>query len=102
MPPLQQVPHVQFVTVAAFQQNLRVHSLLHHAGSSPFAGDQGVESQMPPEVIGQELRTAIQLPFPKDIKAIVTYHENSAGTSAISGSQCAGKDSVRTAVDSMR
>jgi hypothetical protein len=68
------------VTVAAFQQNLRVHSFLHHAGRSPFAADHAVECQMSPEIVRQELRTAIQLPFPQDIKTIVIHDENSTRT----------------------
>ena len=40
MTPLEQIPDVQLVAVAATQQNFRIHSLLHHVGRSPFAGDE--------------------------------------------------------------
>src|SRR5438477_13011070 len=99
---LEQIPDVQLVAVAAIQQNFRIHSLVHHAGRSPFAGDDGVESQMPPEIIGEFLRAAIQLPLPEDIEALVVHHENSAGTAAVGSSQRADKDSVGTAMNRVR
>src|SRR6185436_4956194 len=91
MTPLQQIPDMQPVAVAATQQNFRIHSVLHHAGRSPFAGDDGVESQVPPEVISKFLRATIQLPLPEDIEALVIHHENSAGTTAVGSSVRAAK-----------
>src|SRR5580765_2261780 len=102
MTPLGQIPDVQLVAVAASQQNLRIHSLAHHVGSSPFAGNESVESQVPPEIISQFLRATIQLPLPEDIEALVIHHENSARTVPVRSSQRAHQDSVGTAMNRVR
>src|SRR3954452_21506415 len=102
MTPLAQIPDVQLVAVAATQQNFRIHSILHHAGRSPFAGEDGVESQVPPEVISQLLRATIQLPLPEHIEALLIHHENSAGTAAVRSSQRTDKDAVGTAMNRVR
>src|SRR5881394_1221470 len=102
MTPLWQIPDVHFVPVAAGQQDLRIYSLVHHVGRSPFAGNQSVESQVPPEIIGELLRAPLQLPLPEDIEAFVIHHENSAGTIAVRSSQRAHQDSVGTAMNRVR
>src|SRR5690349_13354683 len=102
MTSLEQIPDVQIVAVAALQQNFRIHSVLHHIRRSPFASDDGVETQMPPEVVSKVLRTAIQLPFPEDIEALVIHHENSARTATVRSSQGADKDSIGTTMNCMR
>ena len=76
--------------------------MLHHVGRAPFAGDESVESQVPPEIISEFLRATIQLPLPEDIEALVIHHENSAGTVAVRSSQRAHKDSVGTAMNRVR
>src|SRR5215472_13810146 len=102
MSPLEQIPDVQPVAVAAAKQNLRIYSIHHHVRGSPFAGDDRVESQVPPEVVRESLRAAIQLPLPQDIEAFVIHHENSAGTAAVRGPQRADKDSIGTAMNRVR
>src|SRR5215475_10994993 len=101
MTPLDQIPDVEFVAVAATQQYFRIHSVLHHARRSPFAGDDSVESQVPPEIISKFLRATIQLPLPEYIEALLIHYENSAGTAAVRRSQRADKDSVGTAMNRM-
>src|SRR5262245_45457950 len=102
MTPLDQIPDVEFVAVAATQQYFRIHSILHHAGRPPFAGDDRVESQVPPEVIRKFLRASIQLPLAEDVEALVIHYENSAGTAAVGSSQRADKESVGTAMNRVR
>src|SRR5687767_13393526 len=99
MAPLGQVPYMQLVTVAATQQYFRTHSILHHVGRSPFACDDRVESQVPPEIVGKLLRTAIQLPLAEHIEALMVHHENSSGTAAVRSSQRANQDPVGTAMN---
>src|SRR5260370_40146048 len=98
----EQIPAGGFVAGAATQQNFRIYPLFHHTGRSPFAGDNGVESQVPPEVISKFLRAAIQLPLPEDIEALLIHHENSARTAAVRSSQRADIDSVATAMNAVR
>ena len=87
MTPLEQIPDVELVAVTAAQQDLRIHSFVHHVGRSPFAGDDGVEAQVPPEIIRKFLRAAIQLPLPEDIEALVIHHENSTWTTTVRSAQ---------------
>ena len=87
MPPFRQIPDVHLVTVAAAKQDLRIDSLPYHVGRSPFAGDESVESQVPPEIISELLSASLQLPLPEDLEALVIHHENSAGTVAIRSPQ---------------
>src|SRR5437762_3535574 len=102
MTPLDEIPDVQFVAVAASEQNLRIDSLIHHVWSSPFAGDESVESQVPPEIISKFLRTSLQLPLPENIEAFVIHHKNSAGTIAVGGSKRVHQDSVGAAMNRVR
>src|SRR5262249_42386209 len=99
MTPLDQVPDVEFVAVSATEQYFGIHSVLHHARRSPFAGDGGVESQVPPEIISKFLRATIQLPLPEHIETLVIHYENSTGTAAVRSSQRADKDSVGAAMN---
>src|SRR6266850_1091249 len=102
MTPLDQVPDVEFVAVAATQQYFGIHSVLHHAWRSPFAGDDGVEAQMPPEIISEFLRAAIQLPLPEHIEALRIHYENSAWAAAVRSSQRADENSIGTAMHRVR
>src|SRR5262249_26099090 len=86
------------MAVPAAKQNLRIYSFHHHVGCSPFAGDDRVESQVPPEVVREFLRAAIQLPLPQDLETFVIHHKNSARTASIRCPQRADKDSTRTAM----
>src|SRR5260370_7447285 len=98
----EQIPAGGFVAGAATQQNFRIYPVLHHAGRSPFAGDDGVESQVPPEVIGKFLRATIQLPLPEDIEALLIHHADSAGTAAVRSPQRPANHSLRTAINRFR
>src|SRR5215831_3857985 len=99
MTPLDQIPDVELVTVAAAEQYFRIHSVPHHAGRSPFTGDRTVETQVPPKVISDFLGPAIQLPLPEHIEALGIHYENSAGTAAVRSSQRADEDAVGTAMN---
>src|SRR5450755_1125601 len=102
MTALSEIPNVQFVPVSALEQDLGIQPVLHHIRCAPFAGDHGVEAQMPPEVIGQILRPSIQFPFAEDIEAVVIDYENSTRTVAAGGSEGARIDSLRAAVQRVR
>src|SRR5258706_14709179 len=102
MTSLGQIPDVQLVAIAAAQQDLRIHSLAHHVGRSPFAGDESVESKVPPEIVSEFLRASIQLPLPEDIEALLIHHKNSARTVAVRSSQRAHQDSVGAAMNRVR
>src|SRR5262245_21969332 len=102
MTSLDQIPDVELVAVAASEQYFRIHSVFHHARCSPFAGDGGVETQVPPEIIRKFLRTTIQFPLSEHIEALLIHYENSSRAAAIRSSQRADKDSVGTTMNRMR
>ncbi len=99
---LRQIPNVQLVTVAALQQNFRIHALVHHVGRAPLAGDYGVEAQVPPEIVGQLLRAAVQFPLAHDVEAVLIHHEDSAGTVAVGRAEGARVNSLRPAMNRVR
>ena len=57
--------------------------------------------EVPPEVIGEELRTAIFLPAALDFKRLGIHDKNSARAIAIRGSDCIDVNAVRSAMGSM-
>src|SRR5437763_609288 len=99
MTPLGQIPNVKLVAVSARQQNLRIHSLAHHVGSSPFAGEERIESEVPPEIVGEFLWAAFQFPLPQHLEGLVIHHENSAWTVPVRSPQRAHQNSVGTAMN---
>src|SRR6516162_8511070 len=102
MAPLAKVPKVQSVTVAAFEQDVGIDTVLDHVWSTPLAGDHRVVAQMPPEVIGQLLRSSIDLPFPENIEALGVHDEDASRTLPIGRSQCASVDPVGSAMYGVR
>src|ERR1017187_6846946 len=102
MTPLEQIPDVQLGAGSHHSTEFPDSLPSHHVGRSPFAGDDGVESQVPPEVVGQFLRATIQLLFSEDIEALVIHHDNSAWTATVGSAQRADKDPVGTAMNRVR
>src|ERR1700733_14456163 len=99
MAALAQIPHVQLVAIAALEKYLGIYPVPHHVGRAPFAGDDGVQSQVPPKVVGQILRTAVEFPFAQNVEAVVIDHEDAAGTIAVGSAQRARIDSLGAAMD---
>ena len=100
--PAAQIPDVQLVAVLAAQQQLRVDAVLHHVGRAPRAGDHGVESEVPPEVVRQLLRTAIQLPPAANVERLGIHQEDAARAVAVGRAERAHVDAVRSAVHRVR
>src|SRR6266516_4690318 len=92
---------MQFVAVAALQQNVRNDAVLHHVRSAPLAGNYSVVSQVPPEIVSEILRPTIQLPLAKHDEAVLIHHKNSARSIAVWRSERAGIDSLGPAVYGM-
>jgi hypothetical protein len=78
MPATAQIPHVQPVAVAASHKYLGIQSPLDHVGCAPLAGDHGVVAQVPPEVVSEVLRTALDLPASQRLEGIVVHDEDAA------------------------
>src|SRR5947209_17051917 len=102
MTPLEQIPDVHRVAIPAVQQNLRMQAGFHHVEPSPFAADDRVESQVPPEIVCELLRSSVQLPLSEDLEALVIHYENSAGAVAVRSSQRADQDAIGAAMNGVR
>src|SRR5438309_7001414 len=102
MTPLGQIPDVHLLAITATQQNFRVYAILHHVGRSPFAADDRVESQVPPEIVCELLRSSVQLPLSEDLEALVIHYEDSAGAVAVWSSQRADQDAIGAAMNGVR
>src|SRR5690349_10177983 len=76
--PLSKIPKVQLVTIATGKQVFRIEPVLYLVWNTPFACNQRVVAEMPPEVISQFLRSAIHFPTPQHVKIEVIQKENSA------------------------
>ncbi len=97
-----QVPHVQLVSVLPCEQELSVDAILHHARCAPGAGDHGVQPEVPPDVICQLLRSAVDFPPTSNVKRFRIQNERAAGTIAIGRTQRTQEDAVRSAVHRVR
>src|SRR2546422_10189353 len=99
---LGQVPDVQLMTVTALQQDVRVHAILDHLRRPPFAGDHRVVTEVPPEIVGQILWAAVELPATADLEAVVVDDEDAAGAVTGGGAEGADVDPIGAAVAGMR
>src|SRR6266446_1841364 len=102
MPPVAQVPDMNRVTVFVREQQLGDHAVFDHVRRSPFAGHRDVVAEMPPEIIRELLRPAIDFPSPEHLEALVIEQEYAARSVALGRAECADVDRIRTAMDCVR
>src|ERR1700751_1119236 len=89
-----QVPEVELVPVFSAQQGLRLQTSLDHPRRPPLAGDEYVLSEVPGEIVGQLLRTAIHFPTAQHVKIVVVENEDSTRSGPVRSSQCAQVNTV--------
>ena len=99
---LVQIPEMQPPPVFAAEQDFRNQALLEGVGRAPFAGDHGVMAEMPPEVIGQFLRTAVHFPLTHDLETLRIEQENAARRLAFPVAERVDVDAFRTAMDGVQ
>src|ERR1700678_4075417 len=87
--------------IFALREQLQVGPLLDHVGRAPFAGDRDVIPKMPPEIVGEILRTPIHLPTAQHVEALMVEQKYAARAIAARCAQRAHIDRVRTAMDRM-
>src|SRR5574339_776011 len=94
---------MQAVTVLACQEILGYHAVLELVRLTPLAGDQRVLRDVPPEVIGELLVAAVELPGADHVEVEVVEHEN-ATRPAIPVRRADGihVNSIGSAVDGVR
>src|ERR1700738_2166373 len=90
------------MTIAALQQNFGVHSLFDHVWRAPLAADERVVSQVPPEVITEILRTAIDFPLSQYVEAVRIENENAARSAPIGCAKRAHENAIGAAVHGVR
>ena len=97
-----QIPNMHLVAVSAGKKSFRIESVLDFVRSRPFTGDQCVMSEVPPEVVGQFLGSAIDFPASQNVKIEVIENENPTRTAAVRRAKGADVNAFRTAMDSVR
>ncbi len=97
-----EVPDVQLVAVLVAEQQLADEAVLDHVRRAPLRGDDGAEVQVPPEVVGQLLRSAVGLPLALDREVLVVEQEHAAGPVALRVAERGDVDAVGAAVDRVR
>src|SRR5262245_66086358 len=102
VPALGEIPEMQAPAVFAAEQNFRNEAVLEGVGRAPFAGNHGVVAEMPPRVITELLRSAVDLPTAKGLETLVIQHEAAPGRLAILVSEGRDIDAPGPAVDGVR
>ena len=98
MAPAAQIPHMKGMAILSGQEQLGVDAILDHLRRTPFAGDERVPTQMPPEVVGEILRPAVQLPLSADLERFWIEHEDTARAFSVRRSDGVDIDPIRPAV----
>src|SRR5215212_5842455 len=96
---LPQVPEVQAMSVLAIEQQLGLDATTDHVRRAPFAADQGVIAEVPPEVVVQVLLAPLDLPAAAHVEGVVVEDEDPTRPVAVGGTERADVDAVRTTVD---
>src|ERR1700719_943392 len=97
-----QIPDMNRVSVLVGEQQIGVYAVFDHIRRAPFAGDRDVVAEMPPKIVREILRPAIDFPSPEHVEALVIEQEYSAGTVASGCSESAHVDCVGSTMDRMR
>ena len=66
------------MAIFTIEQQLRDQPVLDHVRRAPLTGDHRVMAEVPPEIIGQILRSTIHLPLAKYIEGRVVQQEDAA------------------------
>src|SRR5580704_5733378 len=102
MPPVAQIPDMNRMPILVAEQQFGHDAVFDHVRRAPFAGDGHVPSKMPPEILREPLRPAIDFPSSEHVEALVVEQEYSARPVAAWRAQRADVNRVGTAMHSMR
>src|SRR5437660_1957635 len=75
---LGEIPEVQPAPVFAAEQDFGNEAVLDRVRRAPFAGHHRVVAEVPPAVIGELLRTALDFPAAERLERLVVHDENAA------------------------
>src|SRR5262245_4493361 len=76
--PPAQIPEMKMPAVLATQKHLRDQPVFYHVRCAPLTRDHRIVAKMPPEVIGQILRSAIHFPLAKHVEGLTIEQEDSS------------------------
>src|SRR6266513_41950 len=102
MPAATQIPDMHLMSIFAGEEKIRLQSVFDHTRRAPFATQQRVETQMPPEIVMQKLWATIHLPLTQDLKRFAIEHENTPGAVAIGCSKRANINPFRPTMNRVR
>src|SRR5690606_29195739 len=68
-------------------------------GQTPFAGDERIVAEVPPGVIGELLRPAVDLPSSEDLEGVMIHQEDAAWCSTLGIGERRDIDALRAAMD---
>src|SRR5271166_287832 len=97
-----EVPEMQPPAVFAAEQHLGDEAVLECVGRAPFAGDHGVVAEMPPGVVAELLRSALDLPAAERLEALVIHDKDSARRLAVLVAERCDVDAAGPTMDRMR
>ena len=86
------------MAVFAVEQEVGLQAGLDHVRRAPLAGEHGVEAEMPPEIVMENLRAAIHLPLAQHVERLAIQHEDAAGTVAVGRAKRADVEAFRSAM----
>src|SRR6516162_3753408 len=102
---LPQVPEVEPMTIFVRQKIFGNDPVLELWRQSPFARHHVIARQVPPEIIVELLRAAIDLPTPEHLECLAVHDENAGrALRAVLSSTAQGAhvNALRAAMDRMR
>src|SRR5262249_60085977 len=102
MPAPGEIPEVQLAPIPAAEQHLRDEAVLERVRRAPFARHHGVVAEMPPAVIGELLRPALDLPAAERLERLVIHHEDAARRLPLGVAERRDVDAARTAMGRVR
>src|SRR5215475_5934408 len=97
-----QIPDVQSVAVFLAQKQFGNQAALEHVRRAPFARNQRVESEVPPEVIGQLLGSPVDLPAAAHVEALAVDDEDTARAAAVRTPEAIDIETVGAAMHRVR
>src|SRR5437763_16272231 len=99
---LGEIPEMQAAAVFAAEQDFRHEAVLERVGRAPFARHHRVVAEMPPHIVAEILRAAIDLPLPERLEAFVVHDENAAGSFSLAVAERRDINAARSAMHRVR
>src|ERR1700751_5352998 len=90
------------MSILAGHQQVRLYSMLDHIRRTPLTGHRDVVAKMPPEVIGQVLRAALDFPSSQHLETLMIKQKQAAWAFTLRRTQGADVNGIRAAMKRMR